>query len=627
MEECPMTFIKAYTTKLAGVFYAPSKVLLATAGILLLSLLFACHSVYGGQDGDTYSVGATVTGHTGEVSLTLIYGDDNKTETLKIPTGTENFTFGAKLVDNQSFTLSVTAPTGQTCRSSLTEGIIIDTDITDITVICVPTYSVSGVISGLANGETITLTLSPTGGVLETEDITGDVDETTDDVFAFDTRLVNGDTYTITTSSPAGKTCTVNNAGTRTMGDADVTDISVTCVVINTYSVGGGVSGLANGETITLTLTPTGGTAETKDVTGDADGTSDDTFAFDTAIAYDTIYGVTTSSPIGKACTVVPAGRRSMGAANVTDVAVTCIVAPYSVSGAVSGLANGETITLTLSHTGGTAETEDISGDADETAADTFAFDTAIAYDTIYGVTTSSPIGKACTVVPAGRRSMGAANVTDVAVTCIVAPYSVSGTVTGAANSQAIRVVLTYYDDNTRTGGTKKSGRVNANGTFSFTDIPENKFYTLQASSTIFGETCSDLFPTLTQITADVTGAMVTCTASTHTGPFLRVYLTSDNFETSLTTANVFIDDNAIPDTSDPTTSTRVIRGSDADIVIVPNIFILDADGYNYDIGINNGQYYAVTVTTTGPETCTFGNNGTGGPMTGSNVVVSITCQ
>ena len=102
-----MTFINAYTTNLAGAFFARSKVLLAIAGILLLSLLVACASTDvdddddGGGNDDTYTVGGTVTGHTGEVSLALTYG--NETETLEVPTGTDKFTFDAKLVANQSF--------------------------------------------------------------------------------------------------------------------------------------------------------------------------------------------------------------------------------------------------------------------------------------------------------------------------------------------------------------------------------------------------------------------------------------------------------------------------------------------------------------------------------------------
>ena len=224
-----MTFINTYITKLAGAFFARTKVLLAIAGILLLSLLIACASTNdGGGSDDTYTVGGTVTGHTGEVSLNLTYGE--KTETLEVESGTEKFTFVAKLEAGQSFTIAVTNPAGQTCRSSITAGSIVNVNITNIEVTCVtvPTYSVGGEVSGLGDGETITLTLFSTGGTAETKDITGDANETTDDTFAFDTKLAAGDTYTVTTTSTAGKTCTVAPAGEQTMGDADVT-VPITC--------------------------------------------------------------------------------------------------------------------------------------------------------------------------------------------------------------------------------------------------------------------------------------------------------------------------------------------------------------------------------------------------------------
>ena len=135
--------------KTRGCFIARTKVLLAIAGILLLSLLVACASTDvdddddGGGNDDTYTVGGTVTGHTGEVSLALTYGDE--TETLEVESGTDKFTFDAKLEANQSFTIAVTNPEGQSCRSSLTEGTVVDANITDIEVTCVVnTYSLSG---------------------------------------------------------------------------------------------------------------------------------------------------------------------------------------------------------------------------------------------------------------------------------------------------------------------------------------------------------------------------------------------------------------------------------------------------------------------------------------------------
>ena len=279
-----MTFINTYTRKLAGAFFARSKVMLAIAGILLLSVLIACAPPRDGDGGgsdDTYTVGGTVTGHTGEVSLNLTYGE--KTETLKIEAGTDKFTFDAKLEANQSFAIAVANPEGQSCSSSVTQGTIVNANITNVEIVCVtvPTYSVGGAISGLAEGDTITLTLFPTGGIADDKDVNGDTEETTDDTFTFGTKLANGATYTIAvTTQPAGKACTVGLAGEQTVADADVTDVAVTCVPV--YSVSGAVSGLANGETITLTLSPTGATAEDKVITGDGDVSTDDTFAFDT---------------------------------------------------------------------------------------------------------------------------------------------------------------------------------------------------------------------------------------------------------------------------------------------------------------------------------------------------------
>ena len=501
--------------------------MLAIAGILLLSLLIACapeeEDDDGGGSADTYTVGGTITGHAGEVSLALTYGE--KTETLKIEAGTDKFTFVTKLEANQSFTIAVTNPAGQTCSSSLNQGTVVDANITNIEVTCVVnTYSLSGEVSGLANGDTVTLTLSPTGGTVETEDVTGDADETADEPFTFDTRLLNSATYEVTTTSPTGKKCTVAPAGEQTVADADVTDITVTCL------------------------------------------------------------------------------------------------ATYSVSGTVTGLAENETITLTLSPIGGTADDKVITDDADETTYDAFTFDTELAAGDTYTVTTTSPAGKTCTVAPAGTQTMGDGDVIDVAITCALITYSVSGTVARSGTSGALYVVLTIYDDNTGTNPTKTSFQVNTDGIFSFTGILENKFYTLQVSSGFGGETCSATPTTPTQVIADVIGVQITCSIST--GPFLQIEVISESFEASLATVNVFIGDSAITDTSG--TATQVIKGTDSDVIIVRRSGLWDF--FYYNVSIDAGQYYAVTTSTASTnEDCTVVTP-SGGPITDS-VLVEISCD
>ena len=438
-----MTFINTYTRKLAGAFIARSKVLLAIAGILLLSVLIACAPPEDGDD--TYTVGGTVTGHTGEVSLALTYGE--KTETLKIEAGTDKFTFDGKLEDNQSFTIAVTAPDGQSCRSSLTEGTIVNANITDISVTCetVPTYSVGGAISGLGDGETVTLTLFPTGGIADDKDVNGDTDETTDDTFTFDTKLANGATYMLTvTTQPAGKACTVTPAGEQTVADGDVTDVTVTCIPV--YSVSGAVSGLANGETITLTLFPTGETAEDKVITGDGDVSTADTFAFETRLVAGATYTVTTTSPRRKTCTVAPVGEQTMGDSDVTDVAVTCVLTTYSIGGAVIGAADNSLITITLFHADPTLSipTNIVTIETTPNVANgRYVFTGIPEYRYYLIVVDSATANEVC--IPDYTRIRVLTDIGGIVINCSITPgttYSIGGTISGLADGETIILTL-----------------------------------------------------------------------------------------------------------------------------------------------------------------------------------------
>ena len=277
--------------------------------------------------------------------------------------------------------------------------------------------------------------------------------------------------------------------------------------------------------------------------------------------------------------------------------------------------------------TGSAAETKNVIGDVDESTDDAFAFDTKLTNGSTYIVATNtSPTGKTCTVAPAGRQTIAGADVTDITVTCGAVPtYSISGTVSGAADNRDVYVVLTLYDDSAGTVGARQQVIPNTDGTFSFASVPENKFYILQASSRTHGETCSGPSTTPTLFTANVTGAQVACTASTLAGHFIRIYLRSFTREASHAIVNIFIGDATIADTSG--TPTQVIRGADTDVVLIPDIFGFDADGFFYHINIGDNKYYAVTVTTTSvSETCRVTTNGAGGPVV-DNLPVGIACQ
>ena len=404
---------------------------------------------------------------------------------------------------------------------------------------------------------------------------------------------------------------------------ADVTGAQVTCRISPSYTISGSVSEAADNTLLTITLSyadtanPNPADISSIDVTPSGDGT----FSF-TGIPENKYYFLSVvSTTADEVCTTDVTTPSGPITADVTGAQVTCTIRT-TISGTVSGLANGETITLTLSPTGGVLETEGVTGDNDATAIDTFAFDTRLVNGDTYEVTTTSPAGKTCTVAPAGTQTMGDADV-NITVTCILNTYSISGSVTGASSTLDIHIVLTVYDDNTGTGGTSQSLQASFdNATFSFTGIPENKYYILRSSSTAPGEMCSSDITTRTQITDNVTDALITCSRSN--ALFIKIWLANTSFEASQTTLNVFFSDTAVPATTG--TPDKVINGSDPAVLIIPSVTISNSvgDGFYHDIGINNGQYYAITITTAS-GTCTPAN-ATGGPVTASLVSI-IRCQ
>ena len=244
----------------------------------------------------------------------------------------------------------------------------------------------------------------------------------------------------------------------------------------DTFAVGGTVSGLAESEKITLTLTPDGGTADEKKVTGN------DNFTFDTKLAKDATYTVAVKTPpAGKTCTVDPADEQTMGEADVTDVAVACVVT-HDVKVTVSGLENDEEITLILTHGEGTAETLPFTGAGN--------FDTKLAQGTTYTVSVvSSPRGKTCTSDAATEQTMGEADVT-ITVACVVT-HDVKVTVSGLAFNERIDLTLTP------TSGTAEDGRFTSlndaatDDIFYFTTtLAQGTKYTVSVKKSPAGKTC-----------------------------------------------------------------------------------------------------------------------------------------
>ena len=342
---------------------------------------------------ETYTVGGSITGQTGDVVLKLVSGTVDEDVTVKV--GDTTFTFPTELEKDATYTVTVaTDPTGQTCTVTAGTGTVTE-EVTTVVVACETAAPETYTVGGSITGQTGDVVLKLVSGTVD-EDVTVKVGDTT---FTFPTELEKDATYTVTVATdPTGQTCTVT-AGTGTVTE-EVTTVVVACVV-KTHSVNVKVSGLALNERIDLTLTPTSGTAEDGWITSLSDAATDDIFIFTKKLAENATYTVSVkTAPAGKTCTVDPAntGTQTMGDGDAT-ITVTCVVTPtYVVGVTVVGLGVSEDITLTLTPTGGTAESKTFTGDSDDGAHDEFAFDTKLAQGTTYTVSvTTAPGTKTCT--------------------------------------------------------------------------------------------------------------------------------------------------------------------------------------------------------------------------------------
>jgi hypothetical protein len=163
--------------------------------------------------------------------------------------------------------------------------------------------SVGGTLSGLNTGASVTLQNN------------GDdtLTLTANGAFHFPTVVPGGSTYSVTVlTQPAGQTCSVTDgSGTLDPQGDPVDTVVVTCTT--TSSLGGTVSGLAAGTSVTLA---NGTTLLPVDVNG--------AFAFPGTLPVGTAYDVTVAvQPAGQTC-VVTNGTGTIAAGGSLTVVVTC---------------------------------------------------------------------------------------------------------------------------------------------------------------------------------------------------------------------------------------------------------------------------------------------------------------
>lgn len=161
---------------------------------------------------NTYSVGGTVSGLSGGVTLQLNGGSSR---TLS---ANGSFVFPVALAQGSAYAVTVfTQPASQTCTVANGAGTV-NATVSNVQVVCsTNTYTVGGTVSGLSG----TLVLQNNG--------TDDKAVSANGSFTFSSPVAVGASYNTTVQTqPVGQTCAVSNSS-GTIGGANVTNVAVTC--------------------------------------------------------------------------------------------------------------------------------------------------------------------------------------------------------------------------------------------------------------------------------------------------------------------------------------------------------------------------------------------------------------
>lgn len=252
---------------------------------------------------NNFTAGGTVSGlATGQSVELLNLGGDPQ-----VISANGSFAFSPQ-ADGTAYAVTVrTQPSGQSCAITNGSGTLPGgANVTNIEVTCIDTpIQVGGLLTGLVAGESVVL--QNNGG----DNLTLFADGS----FVFPTTVVAGTGYSVTVLTqpgPVSESCTVSNgSGTATQ---DITNIAVTCA-LNAFSVGGTVSGLPSGSSVTLLNRG----ADAQSVSGSA------AFLFSPQ-ADGTPYDVTVDSqPAGFTCAVTNGSGSLPGGTGVSDVRVSCV--------------------------------------------------------------------------------------------------------------------------------------------------------------------------------------------------------------------------------------------------------------------------------------------------------------
>jgi len=417
-----------------------------------------------------FTVGGDVSGLASGASIVL-QNNGADDQTLSVD---GSFTF-TQQSDGSSYDVTVaTQPPGQTCAVTSGTGTLAGADVSGVSVSCADnSYTIGGQITGLISGDPVVL--QNNGG--------DNLTLTSDGAFTFSAPIPYTTAYSVTVltqPSAPSETCTVTN-GAGKVPNSNVNNVAVVCA-LNSFTVGGSVSGLTPGGSIELQNN--GADSQTL--------MSDGAFTF-TAQADGSTYSVTVSSqPEGQMCSVTSGGGTLAGLP-VTNVAVSCVNNQYTVGGLLSGLVAGDTVVL-----------QNNNGDDLRLTADgAFTFATKLGFQDAYAVTILSQSGglsETCTLSN-GSGTMGASSVDNVSIICALDSFTVGGSVSGLATGESVVLQNNGVDSQTQS----------TDGNFVFSQQADGASYSVAVSTQPVGQTCIVADGSGTLSGADVSSVSVSC--------------------------------------------------------------------------------------------------------------------
>lgn len=276
----------------------------------------------------TFAIGGVIGGLTGPIDLQL-----NGGEILPI-TKDGPFYFNTFVGAGQPYSIGIV--NGDPGCVIVNGSGIANDDVSSIIVDCsgaLGSIGIGGNVGGLGD-------IGGAGSGLQLQLNNGEIIELySDGPFNFNTLLTINQTYNIQIiNNPDGKSCSITSGGSGT-ASTQISDIVITCVdvnPVNSYSIGGQVSGLAG--TLELQLV----NQEILQIN------SDGAYQFSPLLAENSQYTVLVyNSPVGQTCQV--SNGSGTITANVSNVDVACAATPvpsYTIGGSVSGLTGTMTIKL-----------------------------------------------------------------------------------------------------------------------------------------------------------------------------------------------------------------------------------------------------------------------------------------